>query len=211
MMIRSLMIVFVIAGLSTSPLWAEKTTLVKVKELGFSINKPDHWHFYQELKKPLGQDKPSLQALVAHYAKTPVAAISKYPADYAEDINPNVRVTLKPVRTTIKKKTVASDEPEMLLNSIVVSLKSVLQRFNQDGEVKALNISGYHAAFVRISYAMQMMNGSQTRGNSDIWLVMPRADYAFLISAVTREDQGNAKREELKTIVETIQLVALEN
>ena len=208
---RSLMMIFLIAGLSTSPLWAEESTLVEVKELGFSINKPDHWHFYQELKKPLGQDAPSLNALVAHYAKTPVAAISKYPADYVEDINPNIRITLKPVRTTIKKKTVASDEPEMLLKSIVVSLKSVLQQFKQDGEVKALNISGYHAAFVRISYAMQMMDGTQTRGNSDIWLVVPRANYAFLISAVTREDQGNATREELKSIVQTIRLAALKD
>ena len=210
-MIRSLITVFIIAGLSASPLWAEEATLVELKELGFSINKPANWHFYQEVKKPLGQDTPPLHALTAHYAKTPVAAISKYPADYVKDINPNIRVTLKPVRTTINKKTVVSNEPTMLLNSIVVSLKPVLQNFKQDGEVQALNISGYHAAFVRISYAMQMMNGTHTRGNSDIWLVMPRADYAFLISAVTREDQSNATREELKTIVETITMKALEN
>ena len=112
---RSLMILFLIASLNASFLWAEEATLVDVKELGFSINKPDDWHFYQELKKPLGQDTPSLKALTAHYAKTPVAAISKYPADYVKDINPNVRVTLKPVRTTIKKKTVVSNDPEMLL------------------------------------------------------------------------------------------------
>ena len=210
-MIRSLFIAFVIAGLSTSLLWAEETTFVEVKELGFSINKPDNWHFYQELKKPLGQDNPSLEALTVHYAKTPVAAISKFPAEYVKDINPNVRVTLKPVRTTIKKNTVDSNEPEMLLNSIVVSLKSVLQHFQQEGEVQALNISDYHAAFVRVSYAMQMMDGTQTRGNSDIWLVMPRADYAFLISAVTRKDQSNGTRAELQSIVETIRLAALEN
>ena len=208
-MIRSLFMVFVIASWTASSLWAEETTLVEVKELGFTINKPDNWHFYQEVKKPLGQDAPSLQALVAHYAKTPVAAISKFPAQYVKDINPNVRVTLKPVRTTIKKNTVDSNEPEMLLNSIVVSLKSVFQHFQQEGEVQALNLSGYHAAFVRISYAMQMMNGTQTRGNSDIWLVMPRADYAFLISAVTREDQSNGTREELQSIVKTIRLAAL--
>ena len=82
---------------------AEEAKLVEVKELGFSINKPDDWHFYQELKKPLDQDKPSVEALIAHYAKTPVAAISKYPADYVKDVNPNIRVTLKPVKNTTKR------------------------------------------------------------------------------------------------------------
>ena len=33
----------------------------------------------------------------------------------------------------------------------------------------------------------------------------------FFISGVTREDQSNAAREELKTIVETIKMRALEN
>ena len=209
-MIRSLMMVFLIAGLSASPLWAEEAKLVEIKELGFSMNKPDDWHFYQELKKPLDQDKPSLDALLAHYAKTPVVAISKFPAEYVKDVNPNIRVTLKAVKNTTTKKSVVSKDPEMLLNGIVVGLKPVLQNFKKDGEVQVLNISGYHAAFVRISYTMQMIDGTQTRGNSDIWLVMPRADYAFFISGVTRADQSNAAREELKTIVETIKIEALE-
>ena len=209
-MIRSLMIVFVIAGLSASPLRAEEAKHVEVLELGFSINKPDDWHFYQALKKPLDQDKPSVEALIAHYAKTPVAAISKFPSEYVKDINPNIRVTFKPVKHTTNKKSVVSKDPEMLLSGIIVGLKPVLQNFKKDGEVQVLNISGYHAAFVRISYTMQMIDGTQTRGNSDIWLVMPRADYAFLISGVTREDQNNAAREELKAIVETIKIEALE-
>ena len=210
-MIRSLKIAFVIAGLSVSPLGAGEAKLVEVKELGYSMNKPDNWHFYQKLKKPLGHEQPTVEALIAHYARTPVAAISKFPAEYVKDVNPNIRVTLKPVKNTTKKKSVVSKDPERLLSGIVVGLKPVLQNFKKDGEVEALNLSGNHAAFVRISYTMQMIDGTQTRGNSDIWLVMPRADYAFLISAVTREDQSNATRKELKTIVETIKMKTLEN
>ena len=141
----------------------------------------------------------------------PSQRFPSYPADYVKDVNPNIRVTLKPVKHTTNKKSVVSKDPEMLLSGIVVGLKPVLPNFKKDGEVQVLNISGHHAAFVRISYTMQMIDGTQTRGNSDIWLVMPRADYAFFISGVTREDQSNAAREELKTIVETIKIKALEN
>ena len=133
------------------------------------------------------------------------------PETVAKDINPNIRVTFKPVKSTMRKKAVASQDPEMLLNGIVVSLMRVLQELKMAGEVQALTISGYHAAFVRISYKLQLINGSHTRGNSDLWLVMPRPEYVFLISGVTREDQRNAAREDLKAIVETIKIKALGN
>ena len=184
--------------------------LVEVKELGFRINKPADWHFFQQLNKPLGQESPALDALLSHYAKTPVVAISKFPPKYAQDINPNVRVALKPVNRTTDKETVEAEDPVLLLSGIVTSLKPVLQNLKMSGEVEALELSGFHGAFARISYRMQLVAGGETRGNSDLWLVMPRKDYVFLISGVTREDQGNAARQDLQAIVKTVAIQALE-
>ena len=206
-----LTLVLVLASSSLYAESAEESTLVEVKELSFAINKPADWHFFQPLNKPLAQESPSLAALLAHYAKTPVVALSKFPADYAQDINPNVRVTLKPVNRPLNKEAVEAEDPVNLLNGIVTSLKPVFQDFKQSGKVQGVQLAGCHAAFARISYKMQLVAGGQTRGNSDLWLVMPRKDYVFLVSGVTREDQGNAQREELQAIVETIKIKALQN
>jgi hypothetical protein len=155
------------------------------------------------------QDKPTLDILIAYYVKTPVAAISIFPVAHTKDINPNIRVTLKPVKSTYQKKAVTPNDPGFLLKGIVASLKPVLRDLKTHREVQAFEISGYHAAFVRISYKMLLIDGSQTRGNSDLWLVMQRADYVLLISGVTLEDHNNAAREELKAIVETIEVNTL--
>ena len=208
---RFFTIVLMLTSLSVSTSWAEEGTLVEIKELGFGIHKPVDWHFFQELNKPLGQDKPTLHSLLAHYAKTPVVAISKFPAQYAQDINPNIRVTFKPVNRTSNKKVVESQDPVQLLSGILRSLKPVLQNLKIGEQAKALNISGFHAAFARMSYTIQLVAGGQTRGNSNLWLVMPRSDYVFLISGVTREDEDNATREDLQAIVETITIHDLEN
>ena len=208
---RLLTFVIILTSLSLSPLWAEESRFVEIKELGFRIHKPADWHFFQELTTPLDQDKPTLQSLLSHYAKTPAIAISKFPADYEKDINPNIRVTLKPVINTAKKKEVDAKDPEHLLRGIVTSLNPVLPNMKINEDVQVLTISGFHTAFVSISYTMLLNDGSQTRGNSDIWLVMPRDDYIFLISGVTRADQRNATRDDLQAVVETITIQALES
>ncbi len=204
-----LTILFIFTTLTSNPLWAEEGRLVEIKELEFRIHKPVTWHFFQELHEPLEHTPPTLESLLFHYTKNPVVAISKFPAEYAQDINPNIRVTLKPVKNTIKKNGVASKDPEQLLRGILTSLKPVLLNMKIDEDVQVLTISGHHAAFARMSYTMRLTDGRQPRGNSDMWLVMPRSDYAFLISGVTREDQHNANREDLREIVKTIKLSAL--
>ena len=204
-------IVLIMMCLNANPLFAADGPLVEIKEVGFEIQKPADWHFFQELNNPLGQDNPTIHTLLSHYAKTPVVAISKFLATYGEDINPNIRVTIKPVTRTSNKQIVESQEPVNLLQGMVTSLKPVLQNLIIDENAKSLKFSGLHAAFARISYTMRLIAGGQTRGNSDLWLVMPKRDYVFLISAVTREEQINASREELKEIVETVKIRTLEH
>ncbi|MCB1214655.1 MAG: hypothetical protein KDK66_04180 [Deltaproteobacteria bacterium] len=203
--------VFLFFILLSFPLRAGEAQKVEVKDLNFSIQKPADWYFFQDLKAPLTKEKFSIGDLLSHYGKTPVVALSKFPSDYLKDINPNVRVTLKSVDTTDPKKSVAAKDPELLLRGMIKSLESLLPDFKLEEEARAIDFSGNHGAFARMSYQMQLVQQGQTRANSSLWLVMPRADYAFLISAVSRQDETNAKRADLEEIVKTIKIQALKD
>jgi hypothetical protein len=191
------------------PLAAEDTKRITFKEIGFSITKPADWHFFLPLQEPLGQAKPDIGALLAHYSKSPVVALSKFPAEYAQDVNPNIRVTMKPVTGIGTKKTPDPETPEFILKGVIVSLERALPGFQVDEEPRSIEFSGHHGAFMSISYDVQLINGTSLRGNSDLWLVMPSGYYAFFISAVTRQDEANAKRADLRAIVKSSKIEAL--
>lgn len=168
---------------------------------GFTATKPKGWHFttaeqyHSNLSRVEGE---KIKELISRYNKVPFFSVTKYNQDTYTDLNPSVQVR---VREAGNAKGV------QLLSIMKLTAGVVLQTYKDAVIVEGpaeTTISGVKGAYMRVNFTFEIA-GMKLPATSELWMV-PHKELFFTIAASTRQDEKNAKRSEVRQVIDSIKL-----
>jgi hypothetical protein len=170
---------------------------------GFELTKPAEWQYItaaeaQENLKATKLNDQEFQAAMLKYATVPMVAMMKYPEPY-DDINPSFKVNIKPLGQ-LKGRTAVE-----LVSMILPQLQKVFKDYELVQAPVEIEVSGLKAAYARINYSLETVDGSTFPCASELWIV-PRGDYFFMLGAGTRQDETTGARSEIQGILKSVKI-----
>jgi len=199
-MLRYLSICLVAAGiLSNSACFAGET--FDNPMLGFSIEKPDSWHFItaeenlENISRSEFKDE-NVKEMLMKYATAPVVAMMKHEEPY-EDINPSLKLNVKPLNNF------KANDPKAIVDAVISPMSRMFEEFEIVEGPNETELNGKPAGYVRINYTMTISDGTVFPICSELWIVT-RDSYFFIIGAGTRQDEKTGRREEIRSILNTL-------
>jgi hypothetical protein len=130
-------------------------------------------------------------------AFVPFFAISKFEGPY-DGINPSVGVNVREAGTQ------KGMPPPKLMDSIVPIFSKRFKDFSVAEGPMEVQVSSHPAGYLRMNFTDEA-KGSPGQVTYEAWVVV-RGNLMFTISAITREDEANGTRQEVKEIIDTIKI-----
>lgn len=171
--------------------------------VGFSVIKPQHWHFMSKAQylKAQSRIKLSDEELMAErkkYTKAPLVVITKYREPY-DDLNPDFTVNFAPLENP------KNADAKKVLEITIGRWKNVLKDYAVVQPPTDTVVSGLKAAYGRINYTLESVDGRKIPVTQELWII-PRSDYYFGIISATRQDGMTGERAETKKILSTVKI-----
>jgi hypothetical protein len=167
---------------------------------GFSVIKPDEWHFLtaeqnmENIERMQLDDEEFKQAMLK-YPTAPLVAMVKYQEPF-DDLNPSFKVNIKPIGN------LKDVDPKTILNMMSGQLQNVLRDYKIVQEPIDTRVSGLKAATMTVNSTMVAPDGREFPITSDFWVV-PRGEFFFMLGCGSRQDEKTGTRAELLEILET--------
>lgn len=171
--------------------------------VGFSVTKPQHWHFMSKAQYLKEQSKikftdEELMAERKKYTKAPLVVITKYREPY-DDLNPDFTVNFAPLET------LKHADAKKVLEITIGRWKNVLKDYAVVQPPKDTVVSGLKAAYGQINYTLESVDGRKIPIIQELWII-PRSDYYFGIISATRKDGKTEERAEIRKILSTVKI-----
>lgn len=182
---------------------ANTSNIFENKTFGLKLVKPDDWQFltaqqhYEGLKR-LEMDDKEMQKLIVQKSNAPLVIITKYPEPH-DDLNPSFKMNVRPIGNSQNFDSIKT------LETITVGIKKMFKDLKIDQKPTNVTISGIESAYMRVSYTLNTENGGSFAATSEMWVV-PRDNYFFMIGAGIRQDEKNGSRNEIKKIIDSINI-----
>ena len=170
---------------------------------GISITKPADWYYmgidqnYENLKKSKMKNE-ELKKMSLKMANVPMIIITKYPEPY-NNLNPTLKIDAKPAGDF------KGTDPKKILSAMTGSMDDFFDGYKIIKGPSDAKIDGMDGAYVRFNTIMKIEGGQSYPSCSEIWLIL-RGEHMFMISANTRQDEKNCKRNEIRKIIDTIKI-----
>lgn len=171
--------------------------------VGLKVAKPAAWQFTSadehlaNMKKIQLNDR-EFQEAMQKYATAPLVVIMKYPEPY-DDLNPSLKVNIRPLGQF------KGADPRQIMSFILPQLQRSFRDFVVVQEPVAAKVSGMDAAYMQVNYSLVIPDGRQFPTTSEMWIV-PRGDFFFMIGAGTRQDEQTGSRQEIREILDTLEI-----
>lgn len=202
---RSFRVVFLAASfvLVTAPILAADPNVFYNPTAGLQLTKPAEWSYVTAAQnmdniKAMKLNDKEFHAAMQKYATAPLVAMTKFPEPF-EDVNPSFKVKLKPYGELKGKP------PQEIINLVVPQFQKTFKDFVLVQPPTEVVVSGIKSAYARMNYTMELPDGRTFPTTSELWIV-PRGDYFFMIGAGTRQDGKTGSREEIQSILKTVQI-----
>lgn len=202
-----LLLSLALTGLLPNRLLAADENVYHQPTLGITIIKPDAWHFItseevlQNLRKTQFEDE-LLEALVKKFPQKPIVTLTKYKEPY-DDLNPSIKVNVKPLRN------LSASDPVSILKIASSNLRKAYSNLEYVTKPTETEFADMKAAYLCIDYDLTLKDGRVFPTRSELW-VIPRGKLFFMIGIGTRQDEKTGTREEVKNILETMQIAPAE-
>jgi len=174
--------------------------------LGFSIARPEGWHFETAQLAERDHTKNGQEtfgALQRKYEHEPFVTLLKY-EQASSKLNPSVKVTLRPLAEL-------QDKPPKQIASMVASgMKQTIPTFALLEPVRETELSGRRAGFLHAHFkAEDRASGITHHVRSRMWLV-PRGDRLFIIGMSAPAEGEDTCEAEFAAIAASIEIDELE-
>jgi hypothetical protein len=143
-------------------------------------------------------DDKEMQKLIVQKSNAPLVIITKYPEPH-DDLNPSFKMNVRPIGNSQNFDSIKT------LETITVGIKKMFKDLKIDQKPTNVTISGIESAYMRVSYTLNTENGGSFAATSEMWVV-PRDNYFFMIGAGIRQDEKNGSRNEIKKIIDSINI-----
>jgi len=189
--------------LVTAPVLAADPNAFNNPTAGLQLTKPAEWSYVTAAQnmdniKAMKLSDEEFHAAMQKYATAPLVAMMKFPEPF-EDVNPSFKVNLKPYGGLKGKP------PQEIINLVVPQFQKTFKDFVLVQPPTEVVVSGIKSAYARMNYTMEIPDGRTFPTTSELWIV-PRGDYFFMIGAGTRQDGKTGSREEIQSILKTVQI-----
>jgi hypothetical protein len=170
---------------------------------GLRLSKPADWVYVTaaqnlENRQAIKFSDQEFQAAMRKYSSAPLVILNKYKEPY-DDVNLSVEIGLMPYGD-FKGST-----PVELMKYLIPNIERLLKDVVVVQEPLMATIAGIDSAHARMHFTMEVSDGRTFPATHEVWIV-PHGDYFFVIEAGSRQDEKNGKREEIRTILRSIQI-----
>ncbi len=181
---------------------AQESSTFESKAFGFKITKPDGWEFVsseenREIVESMQTDDENIKNLVLKRLQDPLVTIMKAPTSV--DLYPGIKVATKPYQE------VKASDPKGALELVLLGFQKLFKNHSLTQPPIDTSVDNSPAAYMRVDYSMTAPDGQVIPATLETWVV-PRPDYFFLIGATSRQDEKTGSRDEISTIIESIEL-----
>lgn len=173
--------------------------------VGFSITKPDGWHFISaeamsEVRSRTKLNDEELAEMRRKLAKTnpQLVAITKY-QEPSNKVNPSVQVYLNPLGD---EKGIA---PAKLLEMTIPALKRAYGDIEVVEGVEETTVDGRPAAYLKCNYSVLSRDGVSYKITMRMCYVI-RGDFVFVIGMTGPREGDDVSDEEFSSILDTIRI-----
>jgi hypothetical protein len=165
---------------------------------GIAFTPPPGWHAATLAQVQANRERtrlsdPELQAALATRSALPLAVFAKYEEPHP-GLNPSVQVTLRAaLRGT----------PTQLLAIALETMRRAFADFRIVAPVHSVQVAGWPAAHVRVTYTLNTNAGASARVLSRLWLI-PRGRLMFLIGMSGAETGADVSEQEFAEVLQSI-------
>lgn len=173
--------------------------------LGFKVSKPSGWIFLtaeeniENFNQKIELNDEEFKKQVVKSFGAPLVIMTKHSDPSFNDVNPSFRVKTKPLQE------LRDDEPKKLLKMLLPFFKNQFNNFKLMQAPSDTEVSGLKAAYARVNYTLDATDERSFPATSELW-VIPREGYYYIIGAATRQDEKTGSREEIKKILESVEI-----
>jgi hypothetical protein len=190
------MILFIASGVIAGEIFNNPT-------VGFSIEKPDGWHYLttqqiDEGKRNIKLNDKELQEAAQKYATAPLVAFSRYQEPY-DDINASIKVVFRPLGQ------LQEVPPTEILKIMVSTIQKAVSDFEFLDKIQPTKVSGLNAAFMRAKYTVSNQE-NRTFNILTRMVIVPRGAYMFIISMSCKADGTDNSEEMLIASLNSIKI-----
>ena len=182
---------------------AENNNTFSSYTVGFSITKPEQWHFISaaanadNLNNVRIQDE-KFQKIMQKYATVPLVIMTKFMEPY-DDLNPSVKVNIKPLGN------MDGENPVNIMKIIIKQFPRILKNYVEMQSPVEREIAGSKAAYMKAYYSVENSAGRTFRVCSELWII-PRGKFFFLIGIGTKQDSDKNELQEIANIISSIKI-----
>jgi hypothetical protein len=172
------------------------------RETGFSVQKPEDWHYLSEKDQKTGLEKMDVvdQDIKRHMLKNfkpNLVTIARYPEPH-DGPNPSFAVEVTYPGNP-------STDPKDMLTMISGSLSKFFRDVQVLEEPRNTEVDGKPAAWMKISYTLSLEGEKTYRVLSEVWYII-QGKRAFVMATAWRTQDGPEVASELKEMVESVSI-----
>lgn len=180
---------------------AEAPDVFSNASVGFSIEKPQGWHYISADESAKNRDAVRLknrevQELIKRRPQPRLVTMARHHEPYPE-LNPSVTVGVKPISNP------ETFDPVDVLQFMVRPLKGVYDDFKVVEAPKKVTLKDREAAYTKVHYTLKTPDGKQFPACSEMW-VIPRGEICFIVSAGSSPKPDAPERAEIDRAIESI-------
>jgi len=171
--------------------------------LGFSLTKPESWHFvsantYLQRTKEATLNDPEMDKRWKESMRAPLVVIAKYPINHP-DVNTTVKADAKPYGQLSSTSSGVD-----IINTLLPVFQKNFHEFQIEKGPFEVTLSGHKGGYIKINY-VSVTTAGRYPSTSEMWIV-PRENVFFILGGGYKRGAKEAPHE----IAQIIQSVSIE-